>query len=173
MPIPAPAESDKAPLEPFRRDTLFKALLEALSVRDREPAPLADAREMLSPPNNARLTAVPVTLVPPPDKLWVAAAAAPGPMIVIEEAPELKVMFAPAIRDTLLDVPFKEKLVATGTVGPMIVMLEAPEFRVMLFPATSETLPVVPLNVKLDAVVLAPVDPGTNSRGIWYCLFIY
>ena len=68
IPIFAPAEIDRAPLEAFNRETLFKALLDAFTVSVKEPAPLALARDILAPPTSAKLTAVPVTLVPPPLK---------------------------------------------------------------------------------------------------------
>lgn len=70
-----PATMDNAPLDPFSKETLFSALLEALTVKVNDPAPLALAREMLFPPTRAKLTAVPVTDVPPPLRLCVAAAA--------------------------------------------------------------------------------------------------
>jgi hypothetical protein len=52
----------------------------------------------------------------------VNAAVGAAPTIVMLDAPELKVIFAPATKETLLDVPFKLKLVAAGTAGPMIVI---------------------------------------------------
>ena len=82
--IPAPATIDNAPVDPFRAETLFSALLEALIVRVRDPAPEALANEMLFPPTTAKLTAVPVTLVPPPLNDCVAAAPAP-PLAPITE----------------------------------------------------------------------------------------
>jgi len=72
IPIPAPADTESAPLEALRRDTLFNALDEALKVSVSEPAPLALARDMLLPPTRASDTAVPVTEVPPPLKDCVA-----------------------------------------------------------------------------------------------------
>ena len=83
-PMLAPATKDKAPLDPFRAETLFSALLEALIVRVRDPAPDALAREMLFPPTIARLTAVPVTLVPPPLRDCVPAAPVPPLAPIIE-----------------------------------------------------------------------------------------
>lgn len=82
--IPAPATIDNAPVDPFRAETLFSALLEALIVRVRDPAPDALAREMLFPPTIARLTAVPVTLVPPPLRDCVPAAPVPPLAPIIE-----------------------------------------------------------------------------------------
>ena len=69
--MPAPADIDKAPLEPFNKDTLFKALLEAFMVSVNEPAPEALASDMLFPPTSATDMAVPVIEVPPPLKLCV------------------------------------------------------------------------------------------------------
>ncbi len=98
IPIPAPAETDNAPLDPFNEETLFVAFDEPLKVRLNEPAPEALARDMLLPPNNATLIAVPVIDVPPPLNDCVPAAAAPGPIIVMELTPVFRVMFAPAAR---------------------------------------------------------------------------
>jgi hypothetical protein len=162
IPMPAPADTDKAPLEPFSKETLFRALLEALMVRDSDPAPEALAKETLFPPNKARLTAVPVTDVPPPLRLWVAAAVGDAPMIVIEDAPELNVMFAPATSETLLDVPFRVKLVATNV--SLIVIDDAFWLRLMLLPATSETLPVELLKLNVPPPPPPPVL-GTYSFG--------
>ena len=83
VPIPAPADIDKAPDDPFSKETLFSALLDALIVSVREPAPEALAREMLFPPTIARLTAVPVTEVPPPLKDCVPAAPPAAPTRVM------------------------------------------------------------------------------------------
>jgi hypothetical protein len=66
MPIPAPAETDKAPLDALRRETLLSALLEALIVRVKDATPLALASEILFPPTKASEIAPPVTEVPPP-----------------------------------------------------------------------------------------------------------
>lgn len=74
-----------------------------------------------------------------------------APMIVIEFAPLLRVMFEPATRDAKDDEPLREKLVAAGTVGPTIVMDDAPVLRVTLAPATNDTLLEVAFNAKLVA----------------------
>ena len=89
IPMPAPADTDNAPLEALRSETLFSALDEALKVRLNDPAPDALASEILSPPKRATLSAAPVTEVPPPLKDCVPPAAAAGAEIVIvpPEAP--------------------------------------------------------------------------------------
>jgi hypothetical protein len=47
---------------------------------------------------------------------------------------ELKLIPAPATKETLLELPFRLKFVATGTEGPMIWMLLAPVEIVILLP---------------------------------------
>src|SRR6266436_5709549 len=64
--MPAPADTDSAPLDAFKRDTFASALLEAWMERESDPAPLALANETLFPPNSAKDTAWPVMDVPPP-----------------------------------------------------------------------------------------------------------
>lgn len=82
MPMFAPAETDRAPLDPFSNDTLFRALDDALMVRVSDPTPEALAREMLFPPTRANETAVPVTLVPPPLNDCVPAAPPPAAALI-------------------------------------------------------------------------------------------
>ena len=137
IPIPAPADTDNAPLDPFRSDTLLRALDEALMVSVNDPAPDALAREMLFPPTMASETAVPVTDVPPPLRDWVPYAGAgtdtvtlpfPAPILAIP-AP-LKLRFCPKGPDEELVVfPMAKMLsvcwVDTGD-GTEIVTLPAP-----------------------------------------------
>ena len=87
IPIPAPAETDNAPLDPFRDETLFVALDEPLIVKVSDPAPDAEANEILFPPTMATLIAVPVIEVPPPMKDCVPAAAVAAAEIVTALAP--------------------------------------------------------------------------------------
>lgn len=137
IPMPAPADTDIAPLEAFRRDTLFSALLEALKVRVSEPAPDALATEMLLPPTRSILIAVPVTEVPPPLKLCVPAAPPAAPTIVITCSDCDSVMFAPPTKETppevmLVDAPavfpleICRELNPTGGAVTESVMLPAP-----------------------------------------------
>lgn len=108
IPIPAPADTDNAPLDALRSDTLANALEEALTVRLNDPAPEALASDTLFPPNNATLIPVPVIEVPPPLKDCVAAPAPGlGPTIVMELAPVLSVMLFPATKtiEPVLNAP--------------------------------------------------------------------
>ena len=106
-------------------------------VRVREPAPDALARVTLLPATRASESAVPAMLVPPPEIEFVPAAPADGvgPTMVMELSPVLRVIFAPATRETLDEVPLSKKLVAAGTFGPPIEITPAPfDEMVILFP---------------------------------------
>ncbi len=145
--MPAPAETDIAPLEPFRSETLFNALDEALNVSVNDPAPDALANDMLLPPTNAILSAFPVTDVPPPLKDCVPPAAALAPTIVIEEALLESVILFPAMSDTLPVEALRLKFAPAGT-SALIVIVEALLWRLMLLPATRLTLPMLPFKLK-------------------------
>ena len=69
----------------------------------------------------------------------------------------LRLIPAPATRDTLDDDPLRLKFVAVGTLGPTMLKELAPLLIVILAPATSETLLLVPFRLKL--VAAAGVGP--------------
>ena len=160
MPIPAPAEIDIAPVEPFSDETTLAlaagagteiVILPAPTPTDAIPAP-----EMFNRFENVpaeELVVFPRAVKDTEDVCTLA------DTVIVDPACPIPIP-APAERDTLLEVPFKLKFVAAGTVGPTIVMLDAPELKVMFAPATSDTLLEVPFSEKFVAV-------GTVGPMIW------
>ena len=98
-------------------------------MRVSEPAPEADANEILFPPTSAREIAVPVTLVPPPEIDCVPAAPPAAPTIVMLEIPVLRVMLAPAAK-TIVPVEVAPAVpiarTSLGKAGTEIVIDPAP-----------------------------------------------
>ena len=166
------------------RLTFDARLFEIVSVK--EPAPDADARLILFPATSANETALPVTLVPPPLKLCVAAGTemvtlpAPTPTLAMP-APEneralLKLPVELLVEFAITDIETVLKFVTLGVVAEIVTVLPlkpilaipAPEKMsgleyvpvefVKVFPtAVRETVPAPP-DAPMIWMLLAPVE---------------
>lgn len=99
-----------------------------------------------------------------------AAAVAPdAPIIVMDDAPLLIVMFAPATKETLDDDPFKLKFVATGDeieiVEALLVNPIAPPATIVADPVLPFRLNMFPVGAEIeivDALLVIPSSPPTT-----------
>lgn len=142
------------------------------------PAPLAVASEMLAPATKARLTAVPVTLAAPTDKVCVPAAPAPADAeMVIAPPEEERLMLEPAtsrigpvatvvVPAVVPPAAVEEEIPKFWTwFDPEMVMVEAFEAKPILDPATKLRLEDDPFRTKFvaigDEIVILPAPTPT------------
>jgi len=162
VPIPAPAEIESAPVDPFKLlTTLAEARVEAEIVREPAPAPTL----MIPPPEITRaFENVPVdeTVVFPLALILREEVCTLAEMVMVEALAAIPTP-APAWSVTLLLDPFKLKLVAAGIVGPMIWMEDAPVLIVTFDPEST----IVPVEVaRLEPWMTFPPPPEGDGPTI-------
>jgi hypothetical protein len=172
MPIPAPADTDNAPVEALRLDTTDGVVAEIVI----EPAP-TPALTIPAPDTTRALFNVPVELLVVLPEADIDTVENTGALfeIVIVLRLDANPIPTPATRDTLSVVPFNVNVApAPPPLAPIIVNEDAPLFIVMFAPATRDTLEDEPLREKLvatgaeieivETLFVSPIaPPATND----------
>ena len=142
IPIPAPAEIDIAPVEPFKLETTDALAAGAGTEIVTDPAPTPT--DAMPAPENWRLVPnVPreLEVVLPSADIVPVCRDCDAEIVSVERLEDSETI-PDATRLTLELDPLSEKFVAAGTVGPAIDMTLAPVANVIFAPAASNKLPV-------------------------------